>query len=297
VFPRSAWYLFCQRCRKKPEEEGDEPWEPPHWQIVCPYPFCPTYRQFARVTGITLVVLLLWACVYAVVGPAAGPGGQLFGLALLTIAAHFGGWLVALTTLPALIGMLMVGILFQNVGLYHVSGEYMEVVSVLRKVALVIILTRAGLDLDPPAMKRLFLTMLKLGLVPWTLECVAIAVTSHYFLGLPWIWGLLVGAVVAAVSPAVVVPCLIRLRSKGYGVAKGIPTLIIAVSGIDDAASVAVFGIIHSIMFSDGKFNSQCFTGKISDTQEITKVESHTFCVPPFVAKPSGSRHKTGNST
>lgn len=54
-------------------------------------------------------------------------------------------------------------------------------------------------------------------------------------------------------SPAVVVSCLIRLRQKGYGVAKGIPTLIIAVSGIDDAMSVAIFGIIHSIIFSSGR--------------------------------------------
>lgn len=51
-----------------------------------------------------------------------------------------------------------------------------------------------------------------------------------------------------------VVPCLFRLRSKGYGVAKGIPTLVIAVSGIDDATSVAAFGIIHRIMFSQGNF-------------------------------------------
>lgn len=60
----------------------------------------------------------------------------------------------------------------------------------------------------------------------------------------------ILGSIVAAVSPAVVVPCLFRLRGKGYGVAKGIPTLIIAVAGIDDAASVAIFGIISSIMFS-----------------------------------------------
>lgn len=61
----------------------------------------------------------------------------------------------------------------------------------------------------------------------------------------------LLGSVIAAVSPAVVVPCLFRLRSKGYGVSKGIPTLVLAVSGIDDAASVAVFGIVSSIMFSN----------------------------------------------
>jgi Kef-type K+ transport system membrane component KefB len=70
--------------------------------------------------------------VYTVLGETAGPGGQLFGLAVLCIAAHFGGWLMSLTTLPALIGMLMTGILFQNVGLVHIEGEYNEVVSQLR---------------------------------------------------------------------------------------------------------------------------------------------------------------------
>lgn len=61
----------------------------------------------------------------------------------------------------------------------------------------------------------------------------------------------MLGSIIAAVSPAVVVPCLFRLRSKGYGVAKGIPTLVLAVAGIDDAASVAIFGIISSIMFTE----------------------------------------------
>ncbi|KAL1124010.1 hypothetical protein AAG570_001780, partial [Ranatra chinensis] len=71
-------------------------------------------------------------------------------------------------------------------------------------------------------------------------------------------------SIVAAVSPAVVVPCLIRLRNKGYGVAKGIPTLIIAVSGIDDASSVAAFGIIHSIMFSSNSLVYEILLGPLS---------------------------------
>lgn len=65
-----------------------------------------------------------------------------------------------------------------------------------------------------------------------------------------------VGTIVAAVSPAVIVPCLFRLRTKGYGVVKGIPTLIIAISGIDDAASVAGFGIIKSILFSSASITT-----------------------------------------
>lgn len=75
---------------------------------------------------------------------------------------------------------------------------------------------------------------------------------------------LLVGAIIAAVSPAVVVPCLFRLRGKGYGVAKGIPTLIIAVAGIDDATSVAFFGIVESIMFSNDALYYQILQGPLS---------------------------------
>lgn len=85
---------------------------------------------------------------------------------------------------------------------------------------MVIILTRAGLDLDPTALKRLKVTVPKLGLIPWLVEATVVAVLTKYLLNLPWIWGFLLGSIIAAVSPAVVVPCLFRLRGKGYGVAK-----------------------------------------------------------------------------
>lgn len=76
--------------------------------------------------------LLLWGIVYVIIGDDAAPGGPLFGLATLCIAAHFGGWLMSLTTLPALIGMLLTGLLLQNVGVIDISDKYHEVVSDLR---------------------------------------------------------------------------------------------------------------------------------------------------------------------
>lgn len=66
---------------------------------------------------------------------------------------------------------------------------YNNSIFVFRKIALTIILTRAGLDLDPNAMKKFFFTVLKLALVPWTFECVLCAVMSNLLLGLPWDWG------------------------------------------------------------------------------------------------------------
>lgn len=84
-----------------------------------------------------------------------------------------------------------------------------------RNIALVIILIRAGLDLDPHALKRLKFTVLKLGLGPWFVEMITVGILALYLLELPLNWALLLGCIVAAVSPAVVVPCLFRLRNKG----------------------------------------------------------------------------------
>lgn len=198
-------------------------------------------------------------------GDTAAPGGQLFALAVLTIVAYFGGiLLMKITTLPALIGMLIVGIAMKNLGFVHFDESYQHVTSYIRKIALTIILTRAGLDLDPIALKKYFLTVIKLALVPWTFECVLCAVLAYFFLGLPWDWAFLLSSIVAAVSPAVIVPCLFRLREKGYGVSKGIPTLVLAVSGVDDAASVAVFGIVSSIMFSSVSVTMNIIQGPLS---------------------------------
>nr|XP_022919164.1 sodium/hydrogen exchanger 9B2-like isoform X2 [Onthophagus taurus] len=258
---RSWWYTFCLKCRTK---ENLPSWQPPLWSKICPYPFCLTYRQFSRIIALGLIGVLLWGVVYTVLGETAAPGGHLFQLILLTICAHFGGFLINLTTLPPLIGMLFTGLIFQNVGFVNIDESFSEVTAELRKIALVIILIRAGLDLDPNALKRLKFTTIRLGLVPWGVEAVVIMLTTHFFLDLPWMWSLLLGFIVAAVSPAVVVSCLFRLRAKGYGVAKGIPTLIIAVASIDDAVSVAFFGIIKSIMFSGDSLTSQIIQGPIS---------------------------------
>ncbi|XP_044268567.1 sodium/hydrogen exchanger 9B2 isoform X2 [Tribolium madens] len=258
---RSWWYLFCLKCR---QEETHPSWQPPLWPRICPYPFCPTYRQFSRMIALALIGTLSWCILYAIVGATAAPGGHLFQLILLSICAHFAGWLMSLTTLPALIGMLFIGLLFQNLGIVNIDDSFAHITKELRHVALVIILIRAGLDLDPHALKRLKFSVIKLGLGPWAVEAGIAAVLCRYFLDLPWDFALLLGTIVAAVSPAVVVPCLFRLRSKGYGVAKGIPTLIIAVAGIDDATSVAIFGIVKSIMFSNDSLTFQILQGPIS---------------------------------
>lgn len=129
MFFRSWLYLFCARCHGRDENPS---WEPPGWRRACPQPFCPSYRKFARVVCLFLLGLLFWGIVYSIAGKDAAPGGPLFGLATLCILCHFGGWIMSLTTLPALIGMLITGILLQNLGLVHIDGKLTPVVANFR---------------------------------------------------------------------------------------------------------------------------------------------------------------------
>lgn len=130
VFDCRSWlYLFCTRCHGRDDTPS---WEPPGWRRACPQPFCPTYRKFARIFCLLCLGFLLWGIVYSIIGNDAAPGGPLFGLATLCIAAHFGGWLMTLTTLPALIGMLITGIILQNTGLVRIDDSYDIVISNLR---------------------------------------------------------------------------------------------------------------------------------------------------------------------
>ncbi|KAI5636655.1 sodium/hydrogen exchanger family domain-containing protein [Phthorimaea operculella] len=260
---RSWWFACCQKCHQ--EDTSIPSWEPPNWQKVCPYPFCPSFRKTARILTICLIGLIVWLTLWLIMKDPVAPGGQLFMLAVLTLACHLAGWLTfKITTLPALIGMLFMGILLRNVEFVHFDKDYESVVSYIRKIALTILLTRAGIDLDPHAMKKHFLTVIKLSLVPWTFEFVLFGVLAYFVLGMPWDWAFLASSIIAAVSPAVIVPCLFRLRTKGYGVSKGIPTLVLAVSGIDDAASVAVFGIVFSSMFSTSSLVMSIIQGPLS---------------------------------
>ncbi|XP_054997323.1 sodium/hydrogen exchanger 9B1 isoform X2 [Sorex araneus] len=124
--------------------------------------------------------------------------------------------------------------------------------STLRNMALTVILVRAGLGLDPKILKTMKGVCLRLSIGPCLTESFSAAIISHYLLGFPWEWGFLVGFVVGAVSPAVVVPSMIMLQEKGYGIQKGIPTLLMAASSLDDILAITGFNVCISLIFSTG---------------------------------------------
>merc|ERR1712106_508094 len=122
----------------------------------------------------------------------------------------------------------------------------------LRSICLTVILLMAGLELDPVALMKLSAMVVRATFIPCFVEAIMVAILYNLMLGFPWTVGFMLGFVLAAVSPAVIIPCLMSLSSRGYGVAKGIPTLVIAACSADDVVAISGFGIFLGLTFSKG---------------------------------------------
>jgi NhaP-type Na+/H+ or K+/H+ antiporter len=223
---------------------------------------CPPHGALASLLTTGLAAATVWGAAYSMLGQVALPGtdtitisvrgGSVFALLALLFTAWPAGWLVErLLRLPPLLGMLLVGILLNNVpGISVARGLDPAWSAAVRSTALAVILLRAGLGLDPAALKKLSGAVVRLACLPCLAETVAVAGTARLLLGLPWLWGFMLGFVLAAVSPAVVVPCLLSLQERGWGREKGIPTLVIAAASIDDVLAISCFTIILGITFN-----------------------------------------------
>ncbi|XP_063411812.1 sodium/hydrogen exchanger 9B2-like [Mytilus trossulus] len=207
-----------------------------------------TYLQF------TVVCVQLWIIIYSLTHGQALPGGNLFCLLILFIGCAIGGYLISLIRLPPLLGMLIVGVLLRNIPGVNTVGESIESKwsGALRKIALTVILTRAGLGLDIVKLRKLSWAVLRLALLPCTCEIITVGVASHFILGFPWIWSLMLGCILGALSPAVTVPSLVNLQDRQYGVEKGIPTMLLAAGGLDNVLCVTGFSVFMGIIFSEG---------------------------------------------
>ena len=143
--------------------------------------------------------------------------------------------------LPGLLGMIILGIIIGPYGFNLIGKDILNASADLRKIALIIILLRAGLGLNKNDLKRVGKPALKMSCIPGLIEGFFIAVASVKFLGFSFIQGGMLGFIIAAVSPAVVVPSMLKLMENNMGTDKGIPTLILAGASIDDVFAITIF--------------------------------------------------------
>ena len=172
---------------------------------------------------------------------------MLFSIALLLLGGMFAGWLCRKLRLPALLGMILVGVLAGPAVLDLIDGSILGISSQLRKIALIIILSRAGLTLNLEDLKKNGRPAVLMCFVPAAFEITGMILLAPVLLPVTRLEAAVMGSVVAAVSPAVIVPKMIKLMEEGYGVRKGIPQIILAGASVDDVFVIVLFSAFTSL--------------------------------------------------
>lgn len=166
---------------------------------------------------------------------------MLLSIAILLLGGLLGGFICKKIKFPPLIGMLLVGILIGPQIGNLLSDSLLSISAEIRKIALIIILLRAGITLDVRDLKKVGRPALLMCFLPATAELLGMVLLAPMVLGVSRLEAAIMGAVVAAVSPAVIVPRMIDLIEKGYGTRQGIPQLILAGASVDDVFVIVLF--------------------------------------------------------
>lgn len=172
---------------------------------------------------------------------------MLWSLALVFLGGLLAGEVFRRLRLPPLLGMLLVGIAFGPYALGLLDDSLLAISADLRKIALIIILTRAGLSLDIGDLRKVGRSAVLLCFVPATFEIVGTVILAPRLLGVSVLEAAIIGSVIAAVSPAVVVPRMLRLMDEEYGAKQGIPQMILAGASVDDVYVIMLFSSFTSL--------------------------------------------------
>ena len=172
---------------------------------------------------------------------------MLRSLALIFLVGLLMGGVFNKLKLPSLLGMIITGMILSPYALNLLDSSIMGISADLRQVALVVILTRAGLSLNIEDLKKVGRPAVLMCFVPACFEIVGVMLIAVPLLGVSVTEAAIMGSVLAAVSPAVVVPRMLKIMEEGYGVKKSIPQLILAGASVDDVFVIVLFTAFTSI--------------------------------------------------
>ncbi len=177
---------------------------------------------------------------------------MLLSIAAIMMVGSGLGWVCKKIRLPSLFGMLLTGILLGPYVFNVLDDSILLISADIRKIALIIILTRAGLSLDISGLKKIGRPAVMMCFVPASFELAGMLALAPKLLGISVLEAAIMGAVLAAVSPAVVVPRMVKLMEEGYGENKNIPQLILAGASVDDVYVIVLFTTFMGMIRGDG---------------------------------------------
>ena len=184
---------------------------------------------------------------------------MLTSIALILLFGLLLGWIFSKLKLPSLLGMIILGIILGPHALDLIDESILMISGDLRQIALVIILTRAGLSLDLSDLKKVGRPAVLMCFVPACAEILGTVLFAPVLLKVSFLEAGIIGSVIAAVSPAVIVPRMIKMIDEGYGTNKSIPQLILAGASVDDVFVIVIFTALTTLA-STGTISAGSFT-------------------------------------
>lgn len=172
---------------------------------------------------------------------------MLISITLITLLGLLFGFLCKKIKFPSLFGMIIVGIVIGPHVLNLIDPSILNISAEIRKIALIIILIRAGLKLSLDDLKKVGRPAILMCFVPAAIEVAGMIILAPKLLGISYLEAAVLGAVIGAVSPAVIVPRMIKLIDEGYGTDKGIPQMILAGASVDDVFVIVLFTTFTSL--------------------------------------------------
>lgn len=178
---------------------------------------------------------------------------MLFSVSVMILLGILASRLFQKLNLPGLLGLILLGILLGPYTTGILDDSLLSISADIRLIALIIILLRAGLGLNLEILRRVGFTALKMSAIPCLLEGLAVTFAAHYLLGLPFLQAGMLGFIIAAVSPAVIVPSMLELRDKGLGMGSGVPIIVLAGASVDDVFAITLFSVFLGMGTGSGE--------------------------------------------
>ncbi len=168
---------------------------------------------------------------------------MLLNIALIVSLALLLYYLFSLIKLPGILGLIVAGIIVGPSVLNVVDPEVSVILKELKTAALIVILIRAGLGINRKTLHKVGRPAINMSFIPGVIEGSMVMAAAHYLFDFTWVEGGILGFVIAAVSPAVVVPTMLELKEKGFGNKKEVPTLVLAGASVDDVFAITIFSV------------------------------------------------------
>lgn len=172
---------------------------------------------------------------------------MLLSLGFIIIVGYLLGRLLSAMNLPSLIGYIIAGLIMGPSFFNLIDQSTLDISSDLRRIALMIILLRAGLNIDLQDLKKVGRPAILMSFLPATLEIIGTIILAPIFFGMSYLSAAILGTIIAATSPAVIVARMLDLMGKGYGKKKGVPQMILAGSSMDDIFVIIIFTALTAL--------------------------------------------------